>query len=334
MLHRSKINPYGFFRDSMCSKCIMRFGNDRYRLLFAALLLAGMIPSCKSPISTTQSSAFTLILPDSAVAWGDSALMRVVPSMPLDSSSIYTWSFGDSSTLLSRKDTIIHYYLNPGDFTVKVDLNDTSNHQSLGTQSGTVHVVARHFDLALLQSMIKMDIIVHSPFSESNALNLCQPPNIFLMDTPFVVELPFADSTLRLSNEFISWNQTGFSQSTKEDDTGFQSEKIIQDSVYTNTDSLLSKISYTESQYGFLWYQAAGPGSPFCRQEEWDQISLTDIPFVSESDTDVVFELDGEASHSCQVTAKGTSSSIGDSTTFSVQANWNNFSYVIIRFHK
>ncbi len=47
------------------------------------LLITAALPSCKSPTATTQSSLFTLILPDSTVAWGDSAMMRVVPAKPL-----------------------------------------------------------------------------------------------------------------------------------------------------------------------------------------------------------------------------------------------------------
>ena len=48
--------------------------------LLILLLIAAAIPSCKSPTAIPQSSAFTLFLPDSTVAWGDSAMMRVVPA--------------------------------------------------------------------------------------------------------------------------------------------------------------------------------------------------------------------------------------------------------------
>ena len=250
------MNPHGFFRDSTCSSCIMRSGNYRYRLLLVALLLAALIPSCKSPISTTQSSAFTLILPDSAIAWGDSATMSVVSSTPLSSSSIYAWSFGDSSTLLSRNDTIIHYYLNPGDFTVKVDLTDTSNHQSLGTQSGTVHVVARHFDLALLHTMNHLDLTWLTPIRSDTITDGYG----YLECEPYVYPVTFGP---------FAWNGMGF---TMHDSSASGSTSgLIYDTssettlISANVDPDKTQLAgFAQDINSFASGGGSGPGNTFC----------------------------------------------------------------------
>ncbi|MFI5201727.1 MAG: PKD domain-containing protein [Candidatus Kapaibacterium sp.] len=298
----------------------MRSGHYRYRLLLAALLLAGVIPSCKSPISTTPPPAFTLILPDSAVKWGDSATMIVSSTAPLSATSIYTWSFGDSSSLLSRSDTIIHYYLNPGDFSVKVDLSDTSNHHSLGTQSETVHVVARHFDLALLQSMkyvtitwqSKTSILIRGYFNPGP----CPP---FFYNNP------------------LQWNDTMFSM----DYNFFVSDSPYgkhsgESSIYGNADmnfTQLEAFSIDTSSYSFL---VTWNGTPECNQTYDAVFRTTALPFKTESDTDVVFEAAGDLTKNASFHST-FSTNLFTSDTQTISSDFTNSTvdrHIIIRFHK
>jgi hypothetical protein len=270
-------------------------------------------------IMPLNAPTLTLTVPDTNY-WGDSCVMSVSSSQPLKPGWKFSWTLGDSTTV-TGVDSVLHYYLTPGNYKVTVSLNDTVHHILLASKSATVPVVPRHFNLALLQTMRNMDIIIHAPDS-NNEQNLCQPPNI-VWDTIFGISI-----------DSISWNQSGFSQAVNAEDSGFQSIRVQQRSLSANTDSLLTQINYTESDYNLIGYQSGGPGSSFCRQEERDQVSLIHIPFVFESDTGVVFKLVGQSTDNCNITINGTTYSIGIDNAFNARANWNNTSYVIIRFHK
>ena len=270
-------------------------------------------------IMPLNAPTLTLTVPDTNY-WGDSCVMSVSSSQPLKPGWKFSWTLGDSTTV-TGVDSVLHYYLTPGNYKVTVSLNDTVHHILLASKSATVPVVPRHFNLALLQTMRNMDIIIHAPDS-NNEQNLCQPPNI-VWDTIFGISI-----------DSISWNQSGFSQAVNAEDSGFQSIRVQQRSLSANTDSLLTQINYTESDYNLIGYRSGGPGSSFCRQEERDQVSLIHIPFVFESDTGVVFKLVGQSTDNCNITINGTTYSIGIDNAFNARANWNNTSYVIIRFHK
>ncbi len=104
------------------------------------------------PVMPLNAPTLTLTVPDT-VYWGDSCVMSVASSQPLRSAWKYTWTLGDSASVSSRQSSILHWYLTPGNYTVRVELDDTVNHILLGSQIDSVHVVARHFDLALLNEM-------------------------------------------------------------------------------------------------------------------------------------------------------------------------------------
>jgi PKD domain len=294
------------------------------------MLIAAAIPSCKSPTTTTESSEFTLILPDSTVAWGDSAMMRVVSSKPLSSSSVYTWLFGDSSTLLSRNDTIIHYYLDTGVFTVKVDLKDTSNKSQLGIQAGTVNVAARHFNLALLQSMPYVDVIWNANVGSDTIPTLpilCRYCG-FLDPAPF----SFINS--------LTWNGVGFDMQESSgfnygnSATGMSDTGSAQFSVAGSVDPTLTQlVGFSDDSNTYSFYADSYTDPNFSLGTYQSSFSVNDIPFKSESDTDVVFEAIGKASSNA-IYNSSLFDNGGNMGELNVQSQFNQVFSVIIRFHK
>ncbi len=304
-----------------------------FQSLLFLLLIAAALPSCKSPTATTQPSAFTLILPDSTVAWGDSAMMRVVSSKPLSSSSVYIWTFGDSSSLVSRNDTIIHYYPDTGVFTVKVDLNDTSNQDRLGIQSGMVHVAARHFNLGLLQSMKYVDVswnaFVDTIITGSPLAGACGAPG---------------------SNENIivplSWTGTGFSMSADtsytdsipgELEAGFGSESIGEGGSFDLAFTQITNFSQNLNDVSFSGQERVG--NFFCYSTYGSSLSIGRIPFKSASDSDMIFEAFGMVSKNgaYQSTIYGRGN--GGEHTIQYNGTWTEANpsfipYIRIHFHK
>jgi|GEM_PF-5316604 len=331
------MNPRGFFRDSMCSLGVMRFGKHQNRLLFTALLLAAMIPSCKSPISTTLSSAFTLILPDSAVKWGDPATMIVASTSPLSASSIYTWSFGDSSSLLSRNDTIIHYYLNPGDFTVKADLIDTSNHHSLGTQSGRVDVAARHFNLALLQSMPYVDFIFQCRTDTSSTA--CWGEGV-CGAAPVLIPLSWNGDNFNMGSNYNTSHHDTLTPGYGEWDAE-SGDDSLSGLVDTNLSKLIrfsQRVGFTKQEQDFENGLVAGG----CWSTSSTTCSTENVPFIRESETEVIFEAkedlvkNAHYENSISDKVRFCSDGQGDQT-FQATANFADSTvhrYVMIRFHK
>lgn len=251
--------------------------------IFILLLIAAALPSCKSPTGTTQPSAFTLILPDSTVAWGDSAMMRVIPSMPLSSSSAFTWSFGDSTTLLLRSDTLIHYYPTPGTFTVKVDLNDTLSHTKLGTQSGTVNVAARHFNLALLQSMPYVDVSWQARGYDSIIGIGC---NIGGPMFSGVNPLLWNDTAFTMAAQYQFGQASDTSQPI---DTGAGNISIA-----GGIDNGLSQlVNFSEDSF-YFWESVPVAHMPWCEGTYNSSFRISSVPFISESDSDMVFEARGK----------------------------------------
>jgi PKD domain len=297
--------------------------------LMLLLLIAATLPSCKSPTATTESSAFTLILPDSTVAWGDSAMMRVVSSKPLSSSSVYTWSFGDSSTLLSRDDTIIHYYLDTGVFTVKVDLKDTSNKSQLGIQAGTVNVTARHFNLALLQSMPYVDVT----WNANVGRDTIQTQPILCRYCGFVDPVPFSFiNPLWNGVEFDMNESSGFNYGYSA--TGMSDTGSAQVSVAGSVDPTLTQlVGFSDDTNTYYFYADSYTDPNFFLQTYQSSFRVNDIPFKSESDTDVVFEGIGKTLSGAIYTSSLFSNG-GNMGQLNVQSQFNQVFSVIIRFHK
>ena len=261
--------------------------------------------------------------------WGDSCTMSVSSSQPLKPSWVYTWTFGDSTSLTSQQDTVQHYFLNPGNITVRVALNDTLHHIPLGSKTATVQVTARHFNLGLLQSMKYVDVIWHAfvDTTKTGFGGICSGP------IPTIATMP------------VSWIGANFGTSRgggygKWDSTHYY---LLDSLSYESSDTgnldlgLTCLINFSEdsSHYGF--YESSNPGSNFCRITEGYSFYTHATPFKSSSDSDVVFEAAGSLCNNSGFNASVNSNSLEG--PFSYQAN-SNFSinaanrYIIIRFHK
>ncbi len=301
------------------------------------LLIAATLPSCKSPTTTTQSSEFTLILPDSTIAWGDSAMMRVVPTKPLSSSSVFIWTFGDSSSLVSQSDTIIHYYPDAGVFSVKVVLNDTSNNSHLGVESGTVDVAARHFNLALLQSMPYVDFTFQCHIDTS--ATPCWGEGV-CGSAPVIIPLTWNGPNFTMGSGYNTSHQDTLAPGYSEWDA-----ESGDDSLSGLLDLNSSQI-ITFSQGVNFTMQAQdlenGNVASGCWSFTTTMYSAENVPFIHESDTDVVFEakedLVKNASYENSISDKVRFCSDGTGEeSFRATANFADSTvnrYVIIRFHK
>jgi len=155
----------------------------------------------KITIMPLNTPTLTLTAPTTNL-WGDSCVMNIHSSLPLKPSWAYSWSFGDSTTLTSSQSTILHYFTTPGTFAVRVSLSDTLHHIPLGSQTATVQVTARHFDLAKLQSMKSVDVTWQSKADTVIIPDLageygepCWPPRTF---------------------DSLTWNGTNFSATFNE----------------------------------------------------------------------------------------------------------------------
>ncbi len=298
------------------------------------LLIAAAIPSCKSPTSTTQSSLFTLILPDSTVAWGDSAVMRVVPAKSLNVSSVFTWTFGDSSSLVSQSDTIIHYYPDTGMFTVKVDLNDTSTKSRLGIEAGTVNVAARHFNLALLQSMPYVEFSWQSQINTT--ASTCWHDAGVCGSAPGIIPLTWNGTTFTMISNYNTSHQVAYDNNDGEWDAenGNDSLTGLVDINSSQIVNFFHNINYTMQEFDTTYGMIDGG----CWTAVDTKYTAEGVPFIQVSDTDIVFEAKEELAKNASYinNIQDYTPHCGDAS-FSTIANFADSTvdrYVIIRFHK
>jgi hypothetical protein len=262
----------------------------------------------------------SLTVPNS-VFWGDSAILIVHSSLPLKPTWAYSWSLGDSTTLTSAQDTILHYFVNPGTLTVRVSLNDTAHHVLLGSQTGTVQVAARHFNLALLQSMKYVDVTWSANLIEQGG------------------ECPTGGSAYSKGNP-LHWNGSEFSidSSYSYYDTsnldyslghGSYSLQGKIDNANTLVDSLSNLIN-GYGDYGELNVRDLGnctaSSALFC----------TCVPFREETDSEIVFEVFGDMTKNFSYTSSASGNYFGSGPSSGhASADWTKGNRsVIVRFHK
>jgi hypothetical protein len=267
----------------------------------------------------------TLTVPDTNY-WGDSCVMSISSSQPLKAGWKYSWSLGDSTTVIGA-DSVLHYYLAPGIYKVMVNLNDTVHHILLASRTVTVPVVARHFNLALLQSMKYVDLTwLAEVVSQTTG-----PGPYSCLDT------------IR-GTKPILWNGLAFSidsadtisLSTGKNDTyGLTTSFLVAGSVDSNLSECVSFGTDTiTNSYQTTWSQYTN-----CNTEI--NFGIQNVMFVSQSDTEVIFRASSkylinpyyEFSFSNSVFTEG-GGSINSQTDGS--ANWSSLpnTYVLIRFHK
>ena len=212
---------------------------------------------------------------------------------------------------------------------MKVDLNDTSTHDHLGTESGTVHVAARHFNLALLQTMKYVDVTISAHIDTSYSGNigpLCHPiPDMNLLGG----YVNWNDSVC-LNNS--SYSSSNYDTATGEDNTESGYDSLV--GVFDPESTELLKFSEGQE---FIFQGRNTKTLNGCYTAEGIVFKIENIPFQSQTGTDLVFEGKNQIirnayySKSLEISERF----YGDNT-LSINANFktNSSQYIRIRFHK
>jgi hypothetical protein len=305
--------------------------SGRVLSLMLLLLIAAAIPSCKSPNAPTPPGpTLTLILPDSALVF-DTVTFRVHYSDSIKPSWDYVWQFGDSTKASSKDTSILHVYDSAGTYTISVSLVD-SNGITIAKQSVTIQILARHFNLALLQSMPYVNVS-WSAFVESYTTINAGSYQGYSYQRNITTPLLWNGTGFSLQdsssyNNIYDTTQANFEQfdGAEEISTLGSFDSGLSELVSFVQDSNISETfierSYSES--GQTTYQ--------------NSLNFNSIPFKSESDTDLVFEEFGGNGY---YNSSYHEIDNFDDVTIQSQAYWSGpfvpstpIPYIIIRFHK
>jgi hypothetical protein len=266
--------------------------------------------------------ALSLTVPNS-VFWGDSAELIVQSSRILKSSWSYTWAFGDSTSLTSSEDTIQHYFLNPGTLTIRVTLNDTIHHILLASQSASISVTARHFNLALLQLMPYVDVTWNANIIKQFPCSLC-------------------GGSWGGSAKPLAWSGTLFTMDTtykfsSPDPMDFDSGGGGNSESGNIDPGLTQLVKFSSDTNGYLNSGETNGGS-WCYSTSSSSFNITNVPFKQESDSDVVFEASGNLLRNASYNYSGSSNDrfLGNCSLqwYPIWTDMTANPYIIIRFHK
>ncbi len=293
--------------------------------LIVFLPLAG-ITSCTPPTTPinipTPNPTITLVLPDTAF-WGDSVLMVAHTSIPLKPTWCYSWTFGDSSTLLTTQDSIIHYYQSTGNFGVKVVLNDTLSKTTLVSRTATIQVIPRHFDLALLQSMPFVTLTWQATWPQK----------------PITCMESRCGSSGTAQPGSLSWKGNDFSDtasfSYNNPYTGrFDSGSSTYSQGGTFDSNFTQLTSYSENS-GISTSSGTTNGGSFCYDQHSSIFNISGVRFKRESPMEVVFESRGPLiQHASNHEWFSSRARFVGSCSDGGSPVWTDSSYVTIRFHK
>jgi hypothetical protein len=263
----------------------------------------------------------TLTVPDTNY-WGDSCVMSASSSQPLKPGWKFSWSLGDSTTVTGA-DSVLHYYLTPGNYKVTVSLNDTVRHIPLASKSVTIPVVARHFNLALLQSMPYVD---------------------YFDNGKSIPGAGSGGSWVSYTGQQLIWKVLNFTYDTSysynytygSGNYGYVNSGNGGSSITGSVDSFATRIILFETGYSKSSSSVRNDGGDWSKSTGEGNFNVTDIPFIEETDSDVVFQstwslitASGGVSSSSQMRGQGTPD------LFSAYEIWpDSNSRIIIRFHK
>ncbi len=280
-------------------------------------------------IMPLNAPTLTLIVPDTNY-WGDSCVMSVSSSQSLKPGWKFSWSLGDSTTVTGT-DSVLHYYLTPGNYKVTVSLNDTVHHILLASKSVIVPVVPRHFNLALLQSMPYVDVTWNATVGRDTISGVNGPCDIcgdYLDNAPFGFINPLTWSGMG----FDAQESVGFNDGNSA--AGSIDSESAQYSVAGSVDPLLTQlVGISEDSNTYSYYTDSYTDPNFSLGTYQSSFSVNDIPFKSESDTDLVFEAIGKASTNA-VYSSSLFDNGGNIGELNVQSQFNQVFSIIIRFHK
>ena len=222
-----------------------------------------------------------LMVPDS-VRSRDIATIAVRSSMPLRAGWVYTWTFGDSTSLTSRDSTVEHSYLHEGVYSVKVNLIDTNTNGLLALMTSSIRVFTLHFDYSILTTM-------HSITIECYGMDTCWGYGS-RSGSNYNINSKKPNSMVTQCSQ-LRWNGTQFQfghyfseadSSQGQPIRTLSTEDTISGQVDGSSSNLLYvyRSFYNDQQYYF----------PPSADDSSLQMELSNIRFKSESDSDVVFE--------------------------------------------
>ena len=261
--------------------------------------------------------------------WGDSCVMSVSSSQPLKAGWKFSWSLGDSS-IVTGKDSVLHYYLTPGIYKVTVSLYDTVHHILLVSKSAIVPVVPRHFSLALLQSMREVEVIWNAQVitdSQAIAANACGQEYIKVKPTIWA------------GNYFSMVYSYGFNYQDTMAPLIYTTISA-ENSINGNIDSNFTRIVGFSTDTTISVSQGTEETSSECSSNI--VLSVQNVPFKNQSDSEIVFEAEGNfiLNPSYRFSLTGESILVGgteNSLSYTGSADWSNKSvqpYIIVRFRK
>ncbi len=267
-----------------------------------------------------NSPTLTLTAPDTNY-WGDSCVMSVSSSQPLKAGWKFSWSLGDSTTVTGT-DSVLHYYPTPGNYKVTLSLNDTVHHIPLTSKSATISVVARHFNLVLLQSMPYVEYTVIGQWVGTSSGNYN------------------CGGTSEISIKPLVWSGTAFSMSSNYTFNNSVPSAGQYDSgsggisINGTTDPNLSQLVGFSEGSGYSSVLYGENGGYYCFYTSSSSFNITNVPFKQESDSDVVFEANGNLIKNASDGGSWTSDAreVGPASQQS-HVVFNDSSFVTIRFH-
>ncbi len=261
-------------------------------------------------IMPLNAPTLTLTVPDTNY-WGDSCAMSVSSSQPMKAGWKFSWSLGDS-TSVTGTDSVLHYYLVPRNYKVTVSLNDTVHHILLASQTAMISVAARHFNLALLQSM-KYVVVQNGGYRDMKSMGGdCNFGDFIIADSPKWIGNNFSDVRNGVTR-YSGYPASAYLQ-------GIIDKQLTQ--ILNFSDSGSANGSVTEQ--GFLMDAFSGSYSD----------NFNNIPLKSQSDSEVVFEAVGPIINASSYgSGQGFHHSCG-SDSYTYNTIFDDTSRVIIRFHK
>ncbi len=303
---------------------------------FIALLFAAMLPSCKSPTTPTQPAAnpLSITVPDSARVF-DTVTFRAHYADSTKPSWKYEWLFGDSTKASTTDTSITHVYDSAGTYSVQVTLADTTSGQTIAKQTGLLSIVARHFNLALLQTMPYVDFTWQARADTSYSAqwftaNPCGSP-------PTIKPLTWSGTNFSMGSSYSGSHQSSPQPGYGEWDTESGSDTLngMVDISSSQLITFSQNDNYAKQELDSEDYMIAGGCYTPIDATSYSAIA---VPFLSESDSDVVFEANGDLAKNAffkyNIQAYGRFTS---AQNFSITANFADATvnrYVIIRFHK
>ncbi len=277
-------------------------------------------------IMLLNAPTLTLTVPDTNY-WGDSCVMNVSSSQQLKPSWIYTWTFGDSTSLTSKQNTVQHYFATSGTMIVRVALNDTVHHILLASQTAMISVAARNFNLALLQSMTKVDFGYQARISLSSTGGGDGPCGV----TPGPTSLLWNSANFSMSSIYNYSSPESTKYMENDTEYGVCSINGTMNNDSSGLDNFSWNVFYTSQDFNYVYNSG-------CYTTYDNFFDADAVPFLKQSDTDVIFEardnltknaregdvFSGAVPHTGQF-------SVDDTAVFSDPSVDR---YVIIRFHK